>query len=95
MINTMKVINKNIKRLIHVIKNILSNHIPYITIWTVVVKDSKTYAEIERLMFLRYKSANKAFNELCELADKDAEKYELHGCDIIMGGEPLWLYYIK
>lgn len=83
------------RRLIRVIKNILSNHIPYITVWTVVVKDSKTYAEIERLIFLRYKSANKVFNELRELANKDAEKYGLDDCDIIMGGEPLWLYYIK
>lgn len=61
------------KQLICAVKNFLINHTPYITIWTVTVQDRKTYVEIERLMFLRYSSAKKVFDELCELSDEDAK----------------------
>ena len=78
------------KRAINAIKKYLASHTPYITIWT-VVQDCKTNVEIERLMFLHYTSARKAFDELNDQANKDAKKYALDGCNIILGGEPLFL----
>lgn len=83
------------KRIINVIKKLLASYTPHITIWTVTIYDRKTYVTIERLLFLRYSSAEKAFNKYNELIDEDAKKYALDNCSIILGGEPLWFYYNK